>query len=147
MQSECCNEAAVLDDDPLRMLERMDSQRPFRTPVEIQLEFPPNTYSFLVRVAELLRRPLEEMLGDFLVDSADTIAFEMSRSPQISEGTPDSDLAGWADMARAYHTRARQNLTPFAEGKKDAWGWNGITPPAAPMDAKPVLTGKETANV
>ena len=132
MQSECFTGAAVLNDDPFRMLERMDNQRPFKSPVEISLDFPPAPYAFLARVAELLRRPIDEMLGDFLVESADTLAFEMSQSPQISEGTPDDNLAGWADLAREYHSRARKNLAPLFGKKDDCWAGFGISPtPAA----------------
>ena len=134
MESECCNKAACVQDDPFQMLARMDKQRPFDNRVGITLEFPPIPYAFLVRVAGLLRRPLEEMLGDFLVESAAMLAAEMSESPQISEGSPDPDLKGWARLAREYHSRARQNLAPeFGCGKKkDCWEWCGISPEYAP---------------
>lgn|GEM_PF-3904240 len=131
MESECCSEIITLLDAPLQTLERIEGKPTPQNLEIVSLEFTPEAYSFLSRISELLRRPLDDLMGAVLVESAEIIGYNLKESPQLKGGAPDSALKSWADSAKDFQLRSQKNLSPSLVQGFDCWDWCGIKNPAA----------------
>jgi len=125
MQSQLYGEVCTLTDDIFRSLEWWDSQMLNEDLEVVTLEFCPEVFALLKRIAVLLRRPLAELAQSLLSLSGDTLAKEIQDA--LLEDSMDGSALAWrADDAIKFERLARQNRTEGSRGTATAWEAFGI---------------------
>lgn len=130
LECEAYGQAETLTDDLFAMLEQFDDRGTPTAGHKVTLTFCADAHALLSRLAELLRRPLPELLAGLLADSGDCLQHAITDSTREPDGMDSEDIAGWADRAIQFERFARRNIAPGTHFKGSGWTTYNLTPPA-----------------
>lgn len=133
LSSEAYGQAATLNDCTFFSLEWLERLRDTTDPVEVRLEYCPDTFAILSRAAELLRRPLDELLGDCLMSATGTIEETINDCTSGKMDWEHPDKISHANDAVQFARLALWNRSPGSETAKckDGWELFGLKRPEA----------------
>jgi hypothetical protein len=130
LQEQAYSQAETIVDCPFATVERMDAHVEAKDTSEVVLEFCPEAHAILSRVAELLRRPLPELLHGLLDEAGWCLLSSVEEALNTPEGMHDRDIVEWADQAIAFERLAKRNKVPATRGCEDGWGSFAIERPS-----------------
>lgn len=122
LQCEAFAQADSFLDDPLTSLEWMDELTESTETREVTLEFCPLAHALLSRVAELLRRPMPELLQGLLAEGGDMLKRNTEDALREPEGLFSEDMESWANEAIKFERLAARDKVPNNRGDT-AGGW------------------------
>jgi len=123
VSSEAYKQAACIDDFAFAALEWLERLRETSDLEEVRLEYCPDAYAILSRAAELLRRPLDELLGDCLMSATGVIEETIDDCTSGKMEWEHPDKISQANDAVQFARLASWNRSPGSESAKCKDGW------------------------
>lgn len=120
MQADAYGQAVTFTDDVFWALEFMEDCHSLEDLQEITLEFSPVVHRLLSRVAELLRRPLDELLHGLLC-AAGHVLEDYTNDALEKGGMEGPEMSFWADKAIQFARDARRDKSPMNTRGEDCW--------------------------
>jgi len=129
LQSEAYAQANVLTDCAFWALEVMEQATIHVDRQPLQLTFADETFALLLRIADLLNRPLEELLEGLLSAGAECLASHISDALNGAGLSNDPHIGYWFETAVRFDLDARRNRAPVTKEGLDCWGVFSIGKP------------------
>ena len=121
LQEQAYAQAETIMDCPFSTLERMDDHVKATETSEVVLQFCPEVYAILSRIAKILRRPLPELLHGLLDEAGWCLQAAVGDGLKTDDEIDRQDLESWADEAIAFERLAKRGKTPSTRGGDDGW--------------------------
>ena len=129
LQKELYGQGTILTDDVFWALEMLDDHHTTEDLEPVTLVFANQSHALLVRVSQLLRRPLGELAQDLLAGSGRILAHAIAAALNKDGMDRDRELPNWAKEAVLFDLAAKRERVPLDSNGLDCWQAFAITKP------------------
>lgn len=129
LQSDAYSQATILTDDAFWALEGMEQAMIQEDRQPFELTFSDETFALLRRIADLLHRPLGELLEGLLSAGAMCLACHIKDALNGAGLSNDPHVGQWFETAVRFDLDARRNRAPVGKDGMDCWDTFAIEKP------------------
>lgn len=121
LECKCYGRAGTFMDSPFMLMECLDSLPACDDCERVELAFADEVHALFVRLAQLLRRSLQELLSGLLCDGAVTLASYIEEALKGEGMDGDPPVGGWVEETIRFEVDARRNRPPRRKDGLSCW--------------------------